>query len=53
MKPLEAAEERRAQFLKRLKEIKILDPACGSGNFLYLALQGVKDIEHRVNLGNL
>jgi type II restriction/modification system DNA methylase subunit YeeA len=50
MKPLEAAEERRAQFLKRLKEIKILDPACGSGNFLYLALQGVKDIEHRVNL---
>ena len=50
MRPLEAAEERRAQFLKRLKEIKILDPACGSGNFLYLALQGVKDIEHRVNL---
>jgi type II restriction/modification system DNA methylase subunit YeeA len=50
MKPLEAAEERRAQFLKRLKEIRILDPACGSGNFLYLALQGVKDIEHRVNL---
>jgi len=50
MKPLEAAEERRAQFLKRLKEIKILDPACGSGNFLYLALQGVKDIEHQVNL---
>jgi type II restriction/modification system DNA methylase subunit YeeA len=50
MKPLEAAEERRAQFLKRLKEIRILDPACGSGNFLYLALQGVKDIEHCVNL---
>lgn len=50
MKPLEAAEERRAQFLKRLKEIRILDPACGSGNFLYLALQGVKDIEHLVNL---
>lgn len=50
MKPLEAAEERRAQFLKRLKEIKILDPACGSGNFLYLALQGVKDIEHLINL---
>ena len=23
----------------------ILDPACGSGNFLYLALQGVKDLE--------
>lgn len=50
MKPLEAAEERRARFLKRLREITILDPACGSGNFLYLALQGVKDIEHTVNL---
>lgn len=50
MKPMEAAEERRAKFLKRLKDIKILDPACGSGNFLYLALQGVKDIEHLVNL---
>lgn len=50
MKPLEAAEERRAQFLKRLQEVKILDPACGSGNFLYLALQGVKDLEHHINL---
>jgi type II restriction/modification system DNA methylase subunit YeeA len=50
MQPLEAAEERRAQFLKRMKEIKILDPACGSGNFLYLALQGVKDLEHHINL---
>ena len=28
----------------------ILDPACGSGNFLYLALQGVKDIELKANL---
>jgi type II restriction/modification system DNA methylase subunit YeeA len=39
------AEERRSQFLKRLHEVSILDPACGSGNFLYLALQAVKDIE--------
>jgi len=50
MQPKEAAEERRAAFLERLKNIKILDPACGSGNFLYLALQGVKDIEHQVNI---
>ena len=28
----------------------MLDPACGSGNFLYLALQALKDIEHRVQL---
>lgn len=28
----------------------MLDPACGSGNFLYLALLTLKDIEHRANL---
>ena len=28
----------------------VLDPACGSGNFLYLALQGVKDLELKANL---
>ncbi len=28
----------------------MLDPACGSGNFLYLALQALKDLEHRVQL---
>ena len=37
-------------FLERLRGFKILDPACGSGNFLYLALLALKDIEHRVNL---
>ena len=37
-------------FLERLKHFKVLDPACGSGNFLYLALQSLKDIEHRVIL---
>ncbi|WP_210212954.1 class I SAM-dependent DNA methyltransferase [Mesorhizobium sp. M1E.F.Ca.ET.041.01.1.1] len=46
----EAAEEVRSQFLERLRNLRILDPACGSGNFLYLALQGVKDIENRANL---
>ncbi|MCY4188541.1 MAG: hypothetical protein OXD30_08660, partial [Bryobacterales bacterium] len=28
----------------------VLDPACGSGNFLYLALQALKGLEHRVQL---
>jgi type II restriction/modification system DNA methylase subunit YeeA len=28
----------------------VLDPACGSGNFLYVALRALKDIEHRANL---
>jgi hypothetical protein len=40
----------RDEFLQGLCTISILDPACGSGNFLYLALQGVKDIENRAVL---
>ncbi|MDX6751298.1 class I SAM-dependent DNA methyltransferase [Geminicoccaceae bacterium 1502E] len=32
-------------FLERLRTFKVLDPACGSGNFLYLALQTLKDLE--------
>ena len=36
-------------FLERLRTFTVLDPACGSGNFLYLALQALKDIEHRVH----
>jgi len=32
-------------FLDKLRSITILDPACGSGNFLYLALRGLKDLE--------
>jgi hypothetical protein len=39
------------QFLERLKAYRVLDPACGSGNFLYLALKCLKDIEHQVKLG--
>ncbi len=37
-------------YLERLKSYRVLDPACGSGNFLYLALKTLKDIEHQVNL---
>jgi type II restriction/modification system DNA methylase subunit YeeA len=37
-------------FMHRLAEYRVLDPACGSGNFLYLALQALKDIEHRAAL---
>jgi type II restriction/modification system DNA methylase subunit YeeA len=32
-------------FLDRLRAIRVLDPACGSGNFLYVALQLLKDLE--------
>lgn len=44
------AMELRDAFLHRLATLRILDPACGSGNFLYLALQGIKDLENRVVL---
>ena len=43
----QAAAEIRA-FLERLKEIKILDPACGSGNFLYVTLDLLKTLEQEV-----
>jgi len=35
-------------FLDRLRAVRILDPACGSGNFLYIALGALKDLELEV-----
>ncbi len=35
-------------FHHNLAEIKVLDPACGSGNFLYVTLQKMKDLEKEV-----
>jgi len=32
----------------RLEATRILDPACGSGNFLYVSLRLLKDLEKRV-----
>ncbi len=40
----EAKVEARA-FMKRLSEVRVLDPACGSANFLYVALDLLKAIE--------
>src|SRR5574338_806028 len=37
-------------FLERIRAYCVLDPACGSGNFLYLALKALKDVEHRAGL---
>ena len=37
-------------FLRRLRAFRVLDPACGSGNFLYLALMALKDLELKVQL---
>ena len=46
----EQADRSLRSFLERLRRFVVLDPACGSGNFLYLALHALKDIEHRVQL---
>ena len=37
-------------FIERLVKFRVLDPACGSGNFLYVALRSLKDLEHKANL---
>jgi hypothetical protein len=59
VKPLSAQAQRKArgeaesmlhQFLARLQTVKVLDPACGSGNFLYVTLQELKDLEKAVIL---
>jgi len=44
------AERLRVAFSERLLNFRVLDPACGSGNFLYIALLELKNLEHRVNL---
>ena len=43
-----AAMELYQGFLHRLQQFRVLDPACGSGNFLLLTLLGLKDLEHQV-----
>ena len=47
---LNEAQALHQAFLDRLRAFRVLDPACGSGNFLYLSLLALKDIEHRVNI---
>lgn len=42
-----AARDRLESFLTRLAAYRVLDPACGSGNFLYVALHALKDLELR------
>ena len=44
------AERLLRAFLEGLRRFTVLDPACGSGNFLYLSLHALKDLEHRVQL---
>jgi hypothetical protein len=40
--------EKLAAFQKKLASLTVLDPACGSGNFLYVSLQTLLDLEKEV-----
>ncbi len=42
------AEQEIRAFLDKLRGIKILDPACGTGNFLYVSLDLMKGLEQEV-----
>lgn len=45
---VEAARKTVRRFHYRLCETRILDPACGSGNFLYVAMEHLKCLEAEV-----
>lgn len=44
-KAREKAASAVSDFLGHLGSVKVLDPACGSGNFLFVTLQKMKDLE--------
>ncbi|GMV41595.1 MAG: hypothetical protein AMXMBFR64_33110 [Myxococcales bacterium] len=44
----EAAQKVLLPFLRRLHDVRVLDPACGTGNFLYVAYAVLKELEHEV-----
>ncbi len=37
-------------FADELSKVRVLDPACGSGNFLYVALKSILDLEKAVSV---
>ncbi len=43
------AEELLSGFAERLRKVNVLDPACGSGNFLYVSLNELLDLEKEVS----
>jgi hypothetical protein len=47
-KLISVAEGMLLDFAERLAQVRILDPACGSGNFLYVALTELKNLEKEI-----
>jgi type II restriction/modification system DNA methylase subunit YeeA len=46
---LQRAEKLLYGFAEHLRGVKVLDPACGSGNFLYVSLKELLDLEKEVS----
>lgn len=42
------SERRLMRLLDRIAEIKVFDPACGSGNFLVIAYKELRKLEHTI-----
>ena len=47
---LRRAEGTLRAFAEKLRGVRVLDPACGSGNFLYVALGELLDLEKEVSI---
>jgi type II restriction/modification system DNA methylase subunit YeeA len=47
-KLLDEVRTKYREFRERLGKYRVLDPACGSGNFLALSLRHLKDFDHAV-----
>jgi len=41
-------ERKLTQLLQRISQIKVFDPACGSGNFLVIAYKELRKLEHAI-----
>jgi len=46
----EQLREKIVGWMEELSAVRVLDPACGSGNFLYLALRRILDLWHEARL---
>lgn len=49
-KAQKALRQMLGDFLAEISAVKVLDPACGSGNFLYVALKRLLDLEQEVSV---
>ena len=46
---LRKMEEKLSSFAAKIRDTKVLDPACGSGNFLYVSLRQLLNLEKEVS----